>query len=579
MKCFCFYIAFLWTFFSCQPRPSMQPLLEKADSLLSSNPDSVFLMLDTVADPEIFPKDEYAEWCLLLTQAEDKSGREHISEAPIWKATKYYREHGPTLKYAIALYTSGRVASELGRPIEAVQYYIEAEHVGREAKDYKLLFQITSNLGSIYRSLYWVDSTFFVYKRSLEYAKLSEDSFYIAEANSYIGSAYSLLCFWDKSHPYYKQAADMLRKMEDYENLVKVLNEWAVVSIHRKDFKQVNCCIQEMDSIPDVYKQKNNHQIYLVKGQFYLQTGKYDLADSYLQKAISSDNSHTAQDAYLYLYDLRKSQEKYKEATEYIDVWKAYNDSIYAVRDIVMTIPEQYERGLLKDKHEILQREYYFYIVISSLIILLFIFLYMISRSRFKEKVLLLNQAMDIIKNLNQKVQENERLIQKYEVLYDSLENSSLAENENMKHQLNDLEVEIEKLKADNIKLNKEIAEQKKKYRLDKILKTEQEVRKTVLLLQLKENPTYIEKEQWAELFLTMDLLFDNFTKRLKATYPELGNSDIQYCCLFKAGFSIQQIAVMLNVAPTTVSRRKLDIRKHMHLAAKEDVEKVCKNF
>ena len=238
----------------------MQPLLEKADSLLSSNPDSVFLMLDTVADPEIFPKDEYAEWCLLLTQAEDKSGREHISEAPIWKATKYYREHGPTLKYAIALYTSGRVASELGRPIEAVQYYIEAEHVGREAKDYKLLFQITSNLGSIYRSLYWVDSTFFVYKRSLEYAKLLGDSLYVAKGNSYMGRAYSLLMFLDKSHPYYKQAANMLRRMGNYEQLVEVLNEWAGVSILREDFEQADCCIQEIDSIPDVYKQKNNHQ-------------------------------------------------------------------------------------------------------------------------------------------------------------------------------------------------------------------------------------------------------------------------------------------------------------------------------
>ena len=569
----------MWAFFACQPHPSMKPLLEKADSLLLSNPDSAFLMLDTVVDPEIFPKDKYAEWCLLLTQAEDKSCREHTSEAPIWKATKYYRKHGPSSKYATALYTSGRVASELGKPIDAVQYYVEAEHVGRETKDYKLLYQITSNLGSIYRRLYWMDSTFFVYKRSLEYAKLSEDSFYIAEANSYIGSAYSLLCFWDKSHPYYKQAADMLRKMGDYENLVKVLNEWAVVSIHRKDFKQVNCCIQEMDSIPDVYKQKNNHQIYLVKGQFYLQTGKYDLADSYLQKAISSDNSHTAQDAYLYLYDLRKSQEKYKEATEYIDAWKAYNDSIYAVRDIVMTIPEQYERGLLKDQHEILQREYYFYIVISSLIILLFIFLYMINRSRFKEKVLLLNQAMDIIKNLKQKVQKNEGLIQKYEVLYNSLVTSSLSENANMKQQINDLEVEMEKLQAENIKLNKEIAERKKKYRLEKVFKTEQEVRKTVLLLQLKENPAYIEKEQWTELFLTIDILFDNFTKCLKATYPDLSNSDIQYCCLFKAGFSIQQISIMLNVAPTTVSRRKLDIRKHMHLDAREKVEEACKRF
>jgi len=35
----------------------------------------------------------------------------------------------------------------------------------------------------------------------------------------------------------------------------------------------------------------------------------------------------------------------------------------------------------------------------------------------------------------------------------------------------------------------------------------------------------------------------------------------------------------MMGVAPTSVSRKKLKIREHMHLDKKMDVEKVCKKF
>ena len=95
----------------------------------------------------------------------------------------------------------------------------------------------------------------------------------------------------------------------------------------------------------------------------------------------------------------------------------------------------------------------------------------------------------------------------------------------------------------------------------------------------MKRKPAYIHDEDWEELYLTIDLLFDNFTKRLKAAYPDITESDLQYCCLFKAGFSIRQVAVMMGVAPTSVSRKKLKIREHMHLDKKMDVEKVCKKF
>ena len=142
-----------------------------------------------------------------------------------------------------------------------------------------------------------------------------------------------------------------------------------------------------------------------------------------------------------------------------------------------------------------------------------------------------------------------------------------------------DLKTEIAHLQAKDKRLEQEIQERKKKYQLEKTCKEEPKIRESILLFQLKQHPTYIEKEQWPEIFLTMDILFDNFTTRLKTAYPDLNDCDIQYCCLFKVGFSINEMSVLLMVDSKTVSRRKIDIRKRMHLEGKVDVAKVCKDF
>ncbi|MFS2543137.1 helix-turn-helix transcriptional regulator, partial [Phocaeicola vulgatus] len=61
-----------------------------------------------------------------------------------------------------------------------------------------------------------------------------------------------------------------------------------------------------------------------------------------------------------------------------------------------------------------------------------------------------------------------------------------------------------------------------------------------------------------------IDLLFDNYTKRLCHQIPSLTDGDIQICCLIKLRFSNGDIANMLAISPTSVSKRKLRLKERI---------------
>lgn len=572
------YICLLVAALACQPPQSIRPLLEKADSLLVSHPGSAFLMLDTVSNPDKYAEDEYAEWCLLLTQARDKSYREHTSDSLIRLATNYYREHGPSLKYATALYTSGRVSSELGRQDEAVRYYREAEHIGRETDDYRLLYLTTSHLARIYGHLHLTDSTLNLYKKSLEYAKLSKNDLSIAYAESYMGRAYSLMEKWDSAALCYDKAIDLLRGTEYLTALAGILNERTVIARAMRDWNLIEKSFQELDSIPAKYKQRNHTQIDLSKAEFYYEIGKDSLSRDYFLKSMLSENPYTRRGSLYQLFLLEARNENYREAVKYVKLYLACRDSIdeNSKEEEIIALPIQHRAESIQANFDGFRLKHYIYVIITGLIIALLISLIRNFRIRFQKRILSLQHKIDKIKNLEKEYKRNEAEILSREALAKNLADVSMAENGKLKQQLNDLQIEIEQLKANNKELKLEIQKKKKQYQLENTLKDEPKISKAILLFQLKQHPAYIEKEQWPEIFLTVDIMFDNFTTRLKTAYPDLNDCDIQYCCLFKAGFAIREIGIMLMVDSKTVSRRKIEIRKRMHLEGKVDVAKVC---
>ena len=71
-----------------------------------------------------------------------------------------------------------------------------------------------------------------------------------------------------------------------------------------------------------------------------------------------------------------------------------------------------------------------------------------------------------------------------------------------------------------------------------------------------------LDKQQLLALRLAADRHFGQFTVRLKKTYPELTNSDLDYCCLYLLGLTDADIAALMQRAYNTVIERNGKMRK-----------------
>jgi hypothetical protein len=71
-----------------------------------------------------------------------------------------------------------------------------------------------------------------------------------------------------------------------------------------------------------------------------------------------------------------------------------------------------------------------------------------------------------------------------------------------------------------------------------------------------------LDKQQLLDLRLAVDRHFGQFTIRLKKTYPELTNSDLDYCCLYLLGLTDADIAALMQRTYNTVFERNHKMRK-----------------
>ncbi len=71
-----------------------------------------------------------------------------------------------------------------------------------------------------------------------------------------------------------------------------------------------------------------------------------------------------------------------------------------------------------------------------------------------------------------------------------------------------------------------------------------------------------LDKQQLLDLRLAVDRHFGQFTVRLKKTYPELTNGDLDYCCLYLLGLTDADIAALMQRTYNTVFERNGKMRK-----------------
>ena len=567
---------------------AFQPELAKAEAMMYRYPDSALHILQGIQPDIPSENEQYATWALLMTQAQYKNQIEQ-SDSLINIAYSYFTKHDNAQRKALALYYKGILRHESHHAEDALSFYLEAATEIEKTNDYQLGFLINSEVGLMYLYRKLNDYAMEYFEKAHHNAELSNNQTYIAFSFIYIARAFSQKKQYNKAIEYYEKAIK-IGQVNNYPTiLASAMNETSFLFLKTGENKKA------LQYAKDCIKIKKTDQRIFSLGDTYRYLKMYDSAYFYLNQACLSPNIHTARSAYQALYYISQEEKDYKKAVEYSNKLWFYQDSIGKTdrNKALIEMQEKYdqqkiinENNLSQIKKDRIIRNVLIALIILSFIIAITNYLYQRKIVSQKQEI---SEKEEKIRYFTMKIHENETLINRNKMRIEELTiqmEGSLEIKEQWKEQ-NKIRQEIqqqnETLKLENNNLQNHISnyaqslkEKSKELEAMEHLSKENQylhkreaflcnqlINQTELFNKLK-TTKYIDDQLWQEIKEKIDLLFDNYTKRLCHQIPSLTDGDIQICCLIKLRFSNGDIANMLAISPTSVSKRKLRLKERI---------------
>ena len=567
---------------------TFQPELAKAEAIMYRYPDSALHILQGIQPDIPSENEQYATWALLMTQAQYKNQIEQ-SDSLINIAYSYFTKHDNAQRKALALYYKGILRHESHHAEDALSFYLEAATEIEKTNDYQLGFLINSEVGLMYLYRKLNDYAMEYFEKAHHNAELSDNQTYIAFSFIYIARAFSQKKQYNKAIEYYEKAIK-IGQVNNYPTiLASAMNETSFLFLKTGENKKA------LQYAKDCIKIKKTDQRIFSLGDTYRYLKMYDSAYFYLNQACLSPNIHTARSAYQALYYISQEEKDYKKAVEYSNKLWFYQDSIGKTdrNKALIEMQEKYdqqkiinENNLSQIKKDRIIRNVLIALIILSFIIAITNYLYQRKIVSQKQEI---SEKEEKIRYFTMKIHENETLINRNKMRIEELTiqmEGSQEIKEQWKEQ-NKIRQEIqqqnEMLKLENNKLQNHISnyaqslkEKSKELEAMEHLSEENQylhkreaflcnqlINQTELFNKLK-TTKYIDDQLWQKIKEKIDLLFDNYTKRLYHQIPSDADGDIQICCLIKLRFSNGDIANMLAISPTSVSKRKLRLKERI---------------
>ena len=567
---------------------AFQPELAKAEAMMYRYPDSALHILQGIQPDIPSENEQYATWALLMTQAQYKNQIEQ-SDSLINIAYSYFTKHDNAQRKALALYYKGILRHESHHAEDALSFYLEATTEIEKTNDYQLGFLINSEVGLMYLYRKLNDYAMEYFEKAHHNAELSDNQTYIAFSFIYIARAFSQKKQYNKAIEYYEKAIK-IGQVNNYPTiLASAMNETSFLFLKTGENKKA------LQYAKDCIKIKKTDQRIFSLGDTYRYLKMYDSAYFYLNQACLSPNIHTARSAYQALYYISQEEKDYKKAVEYSNKLWFYQDSIGKTdrNKALIEMQEKYdqqkiinENNLSQIKKDRIIRNVLIALIILSFIIAITNYLYQRKIVSQKQEI---SEKEEKIRYFTMKIHENETLINRNKMRIEELtiqmegsqeikeqwkEQNKIRQeiqqqNETLKLENNNLQNHISnyaqslKEKSKELEAMEHLSKENQYLHKREAFLCNQLINQTELFNKLK-TTKYIDNKLWQEIKEKIDLLFDNYTKRLCHQIPSLTDGDIQICCLIKLRFSNGDIANMLAISPTSVSKRKLRLKERI---------------
>lgn len=317
---------------------------------------------------------------------------------------------------------------------------------------------------------------------------------------------------------------------------------------------------------------------------------------NYLYKSLSADHVLTALAGYRSLYYLSKKEKDYEKMGDYCDKIWIYQDSVWKTKKVkeLAEMQVKYNQQKLLNEKNLLQIEKN-NIVKDALICLVLllciigVLIYMYQQKLIKKERIIKKKENEILTYTIQ-IGNNEAVINRNQKIMEEL-SVQMKESEGMKEQLEEQQNTLQQLCQQNEVLAQEnrelqnnidnysISLNEKSKEIEVLTNLREEtlrlhdrekflcsllVKKTEALNKLKTNPKYMDEAHWEEVKENINRLYNDYTNRLVQLIPSLTESDLQICCLIKLHISNQDIATLIGISPTSVSKRKQRLKERI---------------
>lgn len=592
-------------YLSCrQARERTLPDFDTVESIMWAHPDSALALLERMPKPSPDDKLNNATWCLLYTQAWDKNYRRHTSDSLVNIALRYFDKREDGLRKAQVWFYKGSVLKDLGKLEEATECYVRARDLTASFDDPLFASLICQTLGRIYREQDIYGKAFDLFREAIHHVTQVPRSKDWSHAYSELGRTFAERDQLDSARHYFELSLKNAELIKDLRTQAMAIGELGTIYRIEKNYtkalefekKDLALTLELGDTI------NFSTTKYSIASTFY-QMGELDSAEIYFKKSLNTSNINRIKLTNHSLYLIAKKQNKFKEATDYIEQYIHYNDSLNNIDRLraIAEAQEKYDNEKLENEKkslmlekERLQRAILRGGIVVALLVGSIAFGYQ-RKLWLKERRL--RKSEEEIQEYLANLHENEEMILQKQALIQSL-SRDLEDKANLEEmareqlgQIGRLRNDTEFLRAQNLEYKKKIDDYARSasQNEDRIVKLEKLSDQNLALKsreaflvdyiyahtepfrELRINPRKFNN--WALLYERLDILHDRFLSRLRKDFPTLGEMDIRVCGLIKAGFSTSEIAEVLCVAAPSVTKRKYRIRERVNQARENTID------
>lgn len=338
---------------ACSSRSNVASLLNEAEAYMIEKPDSSLVLLDSIKHIGELSEEQNALWCLLHTIAMDKLNIAHVSDSLIQISVNYYADRDRADRKMQSYYYCGRVYQDLNDAVQAQSYYLKAEDIGKDSKDYPLLGRLYANLGALYTFQELNQLALECELKALYCFNQISDS--VAQSKVLTNIARTYICETQLDSAVYYYSKALSYTAEDHNPYI--MNELA------ETYCQMGNYTKALQYAKDAYSQMETTNdsclVSFTLGNVYRGLGEVDSAYSYYMFCLRSSNIYTLEGSYYALGQLKKDQDDFSNYVLFQEKYEMLNDSIERQnhKEILAKIQSLYDYHQIEKKKEYFRHE------------------------------------------------------------------------------------------------------------------------------------------------------------------------------------------------------------------------------